>query len=189
MGAMTLANPGIMNGSPSIYVPGKLRTTLNPYFDTLVAAAAAAIVPGGTQKLFLSVRGKDKAPWLTNMQRAGEITGVNFLCKALRVAFIGCAAADIANFMMSNTVRLVAGAGNLAYADAPAEWWAGGCGVNGQPNNGVPDPRAVMEFEPIQLTDGVSFYVEIVGDAGAPVATAAFFARFYLEGQMGAPPQ
>jgi hypothetical protein len=188
MGSMAIAQPGVMNGSSSIYVPGKLRSLQNPYFDTLVAASGAAIVPGGQKKLFLDVSGKDKAPWLTNMESSGEIVGVNFTCVGLRVMFHGCAAADIANFFMSNTIRLYAGAGNVAYCDAPADWWTGGGGVHGQPNNGVPSPQAVMLFDPISLA-GVKFHVAIIGDSGAPNATAAFFARFYLQGTQEAPPQ
>jgi hypothetical protein len=188
MGSMIVSpNAGVMNGSASPFVAGKIRSLRNPLFDTLVAASGDAIVPGGQKKLFLDVSGKDKEPWLTNMEASGEIPGINFTCTGLRIMFHGCAAVDIANFFMSNTVRLYIGA-NVAYCDAPADWWQGGGGITGEPNNGIESPQAVMLFDPISLA-GTRFNVSIIGDAGAPTATAAFFARFYLQGIGDAPAQ
>jgi hypothetical protein len=177
-----------MIASPSIYVPGKVRTTQTPLFDTLTVASGAAMNAGGITKMFTTVSGV--GPNITNMQLSQQLPGgVQFLVKAMRCVFLGSVAVDIAAFCLNNTVRFYVGAGNIAYADAPAEYWAGGAGVNGQPANGIPDPRAIVPFDidPVLLTDGVNFRVDLVG---TPVnATAAFALRVYLDGQLTVPAQ
>ena len=111
-------------------------------------------------------------PNITNMRQANQLQGgESFLLCAFRCVFLGCALADVNSFMINNTVRLIIGTGNYAYCDAPAEYWAGGAGAYGGTSaaatNGIPDPRAIVPFDvdPILLTDGVNFYVNIVGTA------------------------
>jgi len=186
MGAMT---------SPSVYVPGKVRTVQSPYYDTYVVASGSAVNPGGVTKMFGNVQGVGGVgPNITNMQQAFQLSGgESFLVSAFRAVPIGCALADVNSFMINNTVRLIIGAGNYFYADAPMEFWAGGAGAYGGTSaaatNGIPDPRAIVPFDvdPIQLTDGVNFRAELDGIAFN--ATANFTLRIYLDGQKTQPAQ
>lgn len=181
--------------SPSVYVPGKVRTVQSPYYDTLVVASGSAVNSGGVTKMFGNVQGVGGiGPNITNMQQAFQLSGgESFLLSAFRVAPIGCALADVNSFDINNTVRLIIGAGNFFYCDAPAEYWAGGAGAYGGTSaaatNGIPDPRAIVPFDvdPILLTDGVNFRAEIVGTAFN--ATANFTLRVYLDGQKTQPAQ
>lgn len=181
--------------SPSIYVPGKVRTVQSPYYDTYTVAAAGSVNAGGTTKMFGNVLGLNGVgPQTTNMQQAFQLSGgESFLCAALRMVFVGSALADVNAFMLNNTVRFIIGAGNFYYCDAPAEYWAGGAGAYGGTSaaatNGIPDPRAIVPFDvdPILLTDGVNFRVELVGTAFS--ASAAFALRAYLDGQKTQPAQ
>jgi hypothetical protein len=184
-----------MQNSPSIYVPGKVRTLQSPYYDTYTVAAAGSVNPNGTTKMFGNVQGVGGiGPQTTNMQQAFQLSGgESFLLSSLRIVFVGCALADVNNFYINNTVRLIIGAGNFYYCDAPAEYWAGGAGAYGGTSaaatNGIPDPRAIVPFDvdPILLTDGVNFRVELVGTAFT--AAAAFTLRAYLDGQKTQPAQ
>lgn len=181
--------------SPSVYVPGKVRTVQSPYFDTYVVASGSTINPGGVTKMFGNVQGVNGiGPNITNMQQAFQLQGgESFLLSAFRVVPIGCALADVDTFFVNNTVRLIIGAGNYPYCDAPAEFWAGGAGAYGGTSaastNGIPDPRAIVPFDvdPIQLTDGVNFRVDIVGTSYT--AAANFTLRVYLDGQKTQPAQ
>ena len=181
--------------SPSIYVPGKVRTVQSPYYDTYVVAAASSINAGGVTKMFGNVQGVNGiGPNITNMQQAFQLSGgESFLLSAFRVVPVGCALADVNNFFINNTVRLIIGAGNFYYCDAPAEYWAGGAGAYGGTSaaatNGIPDPRAIVPFDvdPILLTDGVNFRVDIVGTAFT--AASNFTLRVYLDGQKSQPAQ
>lgn len=181
--------------SPSVYVPGKVRTLQSPYYDTYVVAAAGTVNPGGLTKMFGNVQGVNGVgPNITNMQQAFQLSGgESFLLSSFRVAMIGSALADVNSFFLNNTVRLIIGAGNFYYADAPAEYWASGAGAYGGTSaaatNGIPDPRAIVPFDvdPILLTDGVNFRVELVGTSFA--ASAAFALRVYLDGQKTQPAQ
>ena len=181
--------------SPSVYVPGKVRTVQSPYFDTYVVAAAGTINAGGVTKMFGNVAGlAGIGPNITNMQQAFQLSGgESFLLSAFRVVPIGCGLADVDTFMINNTIRLIIGAGNFYYCDAPAEFWAGGAGAYGGTSaaatNGIPDPRAIVPFDvdPILLTDGVNFRAEIIGTAFA--AAANFTLRIYLDGQKTQPAQ
>jgi hypothetical protein len=184
-----------MQTSPSVYVPGKVRTVQSPWYDTLVVAAAGSVNSGGITRMFGNVLGSaGVGPQITNMQQQFQLQGgESFLLSSFRLAFIGCALADVDAFMVNNTVRLIIGAGNYPYCDAPAEFWAGGAGAYGGTSaaatNGIPDPRAIVPFDvdPIMLTDGVNFRVEIVGTAFT--AAAAFVMRAYLDGQKTQPAQ
>jgi hypothetical protein len=128
------------------------------------------------------------------MQQQYQLSGgESFLLSSFRAVFIGCALADVDAFMVNNTVRLIIGAGNFYYCDAPAEFWAGGAGAYGGTSaaatNGIPDPRAIVPFDvdPILLTDGVNFRAEIVG---TPFTAASNFTlRLYLDGQKTQPAQ
>jgi hypothetical protein len=181
--------------SPSVYVPGKVRTVQSPYFDTYVVAAAGTINAGGVTKMFGNVAGLGGiGPNITNMQQAFQLSGgESFLLSAFRVVPVGCGLADVDNFMINNTIRLIIGAGNFYYCDAPAEFWAGGAGAYGGTSaaatNGIPDPRAIVPFDvdPILLTDGVNFRAEIIGTSF--VAAANFTLRVYLDGQKTQPAQ
>ena len=115
------------------------------------------------------------------------------MLSAFRVAPIGCALADVNSFSINNTVRLIIGAGNFYYCDAPSSTGPGGAGAYGGTSaaatNGIPDPRAIVPFDvdPILLTDGVNSRAEIVGTAFT--ATANFTLRVYLDGQKTQPAQ
>jgi hypothetical protein len=172
-----------------IYVPGKVRTTQSPLFDTYSIASAAAIIPGGLYKHFGAIQGLGGVtPQMTNMSQAFQLSGgESFLVKSMRLVPLGVANADWVAFCQSFTVRLIAGSGSTIYAEAPAEYWCGGAGISGPTsdvNNGVPDPNAIVPFnlDPLPLTDGINFRVEIVGTSPGN-ATAAFFYRVYLDGQ------
>lgn len=181
--------------SPSVYVPGKVRTVQSPYYDTYVVASGSAINPGGVTKMFGNVAGIGGiGPNITNMQQAFQLSGgESFLLSSFRVVPVGCGLADVDNFMINNTVRLIIGAGNFYYCDAPAEFWAGGAGAYGGTSaaatNGIPDPRAIVPFDvdPILLTDGVNFRAEIIGTSFN--AAANFTLRIYLDGQKTQPAQ
>lgn len=181
--------------SPSVYVPGKVRTVQSPYFDTLVIAGGSAVNAGGVTKMFGNVSGLNGiGPNITNMQQAFQLQGgESFLLSAFRTVPIGCALADVNSMMINNTIRLIIGAGNYPYCDAPTEFWASGAGAYGGTSaaatNGIPDPRAIVPFDvdPIELTDGVNFRVEIVGTQFT--ASANFTFRVYLDGQKTQPAQ
>ena len=133
-------------------------------------------------------------PNITNMQQAFQLSGgESFLMSSFRCVPIGCALADVNSFMINNTVRLIIGTGNFAYCDAPMEYWAGGAGAYGGTSaaatNGIPDPRAIVPFDvdPIELTDGLNFHVEILGTSFT--ASANFTLRVYLDGQKTQPAQ
>jgi len=183
------------NTSPSVYVPGKVRTVQSPYYDTYVVAAGGTVNPGGVTKMFGNVQGiSGIGPNITNMQQAFQLSGgESFLLSSFRVVPVGCALADVNAFMINNTIRLIIGAGNFYYCDAPAEYWAGGAGAYGGTSaaatNGIPDPRAIVPFDvdPILLTDGVNFRAEIVGTSF--VAASNFTLRVYLDGQKTQPAQ
>jgi len=187
--------PSSNTTSPSVYVPGKIRTVQSPYYDTYVVASGQSVNSGGTTKMFGNVSGlAGIGPNITNMQQAFQLQGgESFLLSSFRAVFIGCALADVDTFMINNTVRFIIGSGNYAYCDAPAEYWAGGAGAYGGTSaaatNGIPDPRAIVPFDvdPILLTDGVNFRAEIIGTAFT--ASANFTLRVYLDGQKTQPAQ
>lgn len=173
----------------SIYVPGKIRTTQSPMYDSYSIATATALIPGGLLKMFGNVQGLGGiGPQITNMQQAFNLAGgERFKVRSMRLVPLGCTNADWVAFCQSFTVRLIAGSGNTVYADAPAEYWAGGAGISGPTsdvNNGVPDPNAIVAFDtdPLDLEDGINFRVEIVGTSPGN-STGAFFFRCYLDGQ------
>jgi hypothetical protein len=183
------------SSSPSVYVPGKVRTIQSPYYDTYLVSASGTVNSGGLTKMFGNIQGVGGiGPNITNMQQAFQLSGgESFLLSSFRCVFIGCALADVNAFMINNTVRLIIGTGNFAYADAPAEYWAGGAGAYGGTSaaatNGIPDPRAIVPFDvdPIELTDGVNFHVELIGNSFT--AAANFTLRVYLDGQKTQPAQ
>lgn len=175
----------------SVYVPGKTRTTQSPLYATYKVALGAPLLANGLVKMFGDVQGlAGIGPELTNMMKSFELAGAEqFTVRALRLVPLGCAVADWQVFCQACTVRLIAGSGNIPYADAPPEFWAGGAGIatSAAINNGVPDPRAITPFDqdPLLLEDGVNFRVEFVGTSPGN-ATAAFFLRIYLDGERGA---
>lgn len=172
-----------------IYVPGKVRSTQGPIYDTYKIALGAAMIPGGLYKHFGAVQGLNGiGPEMTNMQQAFQLTGgETFTVHSMRLVPIGVLEADWIAFCQSFTVRLVAGTGSAIYADAPAEYWLAGAGVHGggttHVNNGVPDARSMVawEIDPLPLTDGINFRVEIVGTSPGN-AVGPFFYRVYLDG-------
>jgi hypothetical protein len=181
--------------SPSVYVPGKVRTVQSPYFDTYVVAASGSVNPNGLQVMFNNIQNVGGiGPNITNMKQQNQLQGgESFLLCSFRVVPIGVALADWNTFCQNNTIRLLIGTGNYPYCDAPAEYWAGGAGAYGgtsaSATNGIPDPRAIVPFDvdPILLTDGVNFYVNIVGTPFT--ASALFTLRIYLDGQKTQPAQ
>jgi hypothetical protein len=175
-----------MTPSGSIYTPqGNTRTRQSPLYDSV--HIATTVTSGTLIKMFGNINGVGGiGPDITNMDKAFELAGgKSFLVQSMRVCFIA-AAADIAAFIRNFTVRLVAG--GILQLDAPADYWPGGGGVSTVANNGITDPRAVMGLntDPIRLTDGISFRVDLVG-AQAFTTTADFFLRVYLDGQIEEP--
>lgn len=191
------------SNSPSIYVPGKVRTVQSPYYDTYVIQPGAAV--GGTQgfaTMFSNVQGTINAVYpngvpanITNMTQANQLQGgESFLLGSFRIVPIGMAEVDFVTFCQNFDVKLIIGSGNYAYCDAPAEYWAGGAGsftpgTGTASANGIPDPRAIVPFDvdPILLTDGVNFRVNLVGTPFN--ASALFWLRVYLDGQKTQPAQ
>ena len=181
--------------SPSIYVPGKVRTVQSPYFDTYIVAAAGTVNPGGITKMFGNVQGvAGIGPNITNLQQAFQLqAGESFLLCSFSGVIIGTTLADADTFMTNNTVRLIIGAGNYPYCDAPLEYWSGGAGAYGGTSaaatNGIPDPRAITPFDvdPILITDGTNFHAEIL--VTSFTASANFVLRLYLDGQKTQPAQ
>lgn len=189
--------------SPSIYVPGKVRTVESPYFDTYVVQGGAAV--GGTQGnvlMFAQQQGAINASWpngvppnITNMEQPNQLPGgESFLMRALRIVPIGMAEIDLVTFCQNFDVKFFAGTGKYAYCDAPPEFWPGGAGTftpgtGISSTNGMPDSRSIMAFQtdPILLTDGVNFNVRLIGTPFT--ASALFFLRIYLEGQKTQPAQ
>ncbi len=120
--------------------------------------------------------------------------GESFILGALRLVPIGMAEVDLVTFMQNFNVKLIIGAGNFAYSDAPPEYWAGGAGsftpgTGTASANGFADPNAIVAFDidPILLTDGVNFKVKL---EGTPFnASALFWLRVYLDGQKTQPAQ
>jgi hypothetical protein len=188
-------SPSTGSSSPSVYVPGKVRTVQSPYYDTYTVASAGSVNSSGLTLMFGNVQGlAGIGANITNMRQAFQLQGgESFLLCSFRCVFIGCALADVNQFMINNTVRLIIGTGNYPYCDAPAEFWAGGAGAYGGTSaaatNGIPDPRAIVPFDvdPILLTDGLNFQVNLVGTAFT--ASAAFTLRVYLDGQKTQPAQ
>jgi hypothetical protein len=183
------------NTSPSVYVPGKVRTIQSPYYDTYLVSSGGTVNSGGLTKMFGNIQGVGGiGPNITNMQQAFQLSGgESFLLSSFRCVFLGCALADVNSFFINNTVRLIIGTGNFAYCDAPAEYWASGAGAYGGTSaaatNGIPDPRAIVPFDvdPIELTDGLNFHVELIGTSFT--ASANFTLRVYLDGQKTQPAQ
>jgi hypothetical protein len=173
-------NPG------SIYTGNTVRTRQSPLYDSFSVATATTLNAAGLIKMFGNIDGLNGVgPDTTNMQKAFELQGgTSFLVRSMRCVFIA-AAADIASFCQKWTVRLIAG--GIRELDAPADYWPGGAGVAGSAANGVNDPRAIVGFDldPILLTDGISFRVELVGTTFT--TTAAFFMRVYLDGRITEP--
>lgn len=171
----------------SVY-DGSVRTRQSPLYDSYAVATTTAILPAnGVQKMFGNINGVNSiGPDTTNMEKAFELQGgVSFLVRSLRLSFIGCAAADIASFQKNICVKLIAG--GIKLLEAPADYWPGGAGVSGAASNGLNDPRAVVYFDldPILLTDGMGFRVELGGTTFN--TTAAFFMRAYLDGRITEP--
>jgi len=170
----------------SILTGTKIRTRQSPLFDSLAVATTTTLTATGIIKMFGNIVGVGGiGPETTNMEKAFELVGGNsFLVRSMRVV-VHAAAADITSFMKGFTVRLIAS--GIKLLDAPADFWPGGAGVNTVASNGIADPRAVMGFDldPIQLTDGISFRVELLGTTFT--TTAAFFLRVYLDGRWTEP--
>lgn len=196
--------PSLPSGaSPSIYVPGKVRSKQNPLYDTYVVTAGNPI--GGSQgivSMFQQARNVVNSQWpngvppyITNMYKAGELQGgTSFIVGALRLVTIGCAETDVVQFMRNFDIQLQAGAGQVAYCDAPPEYWPGAAGpftpgTGTASLNGFPDARAVNPFDvdPILLTDGLNFRLVLQGLAFN--ASQDFWLRVYLDGQTTEPAQ
>jgi hypothetical protein len=189
--------------SPSVYVPGKVRTVQSPYYDSYVIQAGSTV--GGTQgfaTMFSNVQGTVNSLYpngvpanITNMTQANQLQGgESFLLGSFRIVPIGMQEVDFVTFCQNFDVRLIIGSGNYAYCDAPAEYWAGGAGsftpgTGTASTNGVPDARAIVPFDvdPILLTDGVNFRVNLLGTPFT--AAGLFFLRIYLDGQKTQPAQ
>jgi hypothetical protein len=180
--------PTMIQSAGGVYVPGKMRTTQTPLYDTYAIALGAAMIPGGLLKMFGNVQGlAGVGPQTTNMQQAFQLSGTQrFLVRAMRVLPIGCGLVDWTAFCLGFTVRLIVGSSAVAYGDAPPEYWPGGGGISlaTAVNNGTPDPRAIATFEndPIPLEAGINFRVEVVGTSPGNAA-AAFAFRVYLDGE------
>jgi hypothetical protein len=171
--------------SGNIYTPqGNTRTRQSPLYDSVHIATATQT--GTLTKLFGNIDGVGGiGPDITNMQKSFELPGgTSFMVQAMRCSFIA-AAADIASFIRNVTVRLIAG--GIKMLDAPADYWPSGGGVSTVAQNGITDPRSIVQFDvdPIRLTDGISFRVDLVGNSF--LTTSDFFLRVYLDGQIEEP--
>lgn len=183
--------------SPSIYVPGKVRTVQSPYYDTYTVAAGAQV--GGTSgivTMFGNVNGSNNiAGNITNMTQQFQLAGgESFLMRSLQLVPIGMAEVDLVTFQQNFTSRFIIGTGDYAYCDAPPEFWSAGKGsftpgTGTSSTNGVPDSRSIFPFDtdPILLTDGTNFRLRLVGTPFT--ASALFFLRAYLDGQKTQPAQ
>ena len=150
-----------MTTTPSIYVPGKVRTVQSPYYDTYVVQPGGTV--GGAQGvalMFQQVQGVPNAaypngvpPNITNMTQAGQLQGgESFILGSFRIVPIGMQEVDFVTFCQNFNTQLIIGSGNYAYCDAPAEYWAGGAGsftpgTGTSSTNGVPDARAISALE------------------------------------------
>ncbi len=184
-------------------MPGKVRTTESPYFDTYVVQAGDQV--GGSQGsvvMFSQQRGAINATWpngvpdyITNMEQANQLPGgESFLMRAFRIMPIGMAEVDLVKFCQQFDVKFTAGTGKYAYCDAPPEFWPGGGGTftpgtGTASTNGVPDTRSIYSFmtDPILLTDGLNFNTRLLGEPFE--ASSLFWLRIYLEGQKTEPAQ
>jgi hypothetical protein len=171
--------------SGSIFTGSQIRTRQSPLYDSVHVATATTTAT--LYKMFGNINGVNSiGPDITNMEKAFELAGgKSMYVRSLRCCFLA-AAADIQAFVRNYTVRLIAG--GITLLDAPADFWPGGAGTYGVASNGVADPRAVIGFDldPINLTDGISFRVDLVGAAGF-LTTADFFMRVYLDGRLTEP--
>lgn len=190
------------NTTPSIYVPGKVRTRQSPLWDTYDVASGAMVGGNGTTVMFNQFENQITATYpngvpgnITNMQQANQLSGgVSFVLGALRLVPLGAAEVDLVQFMQNFRVELQVGAGYFSYSVAPPEYWAGGAGpftpgTGTASLNGFPDPSATVGFDidPILLTDGVNFRLKLLGIPFA--ASQRFFMRAYLDGQFTEPAQ
>jgi hypothetical protein len=191
------------NNSPSIYVPGKVRTVQSPYYDTYVVQPGSQV--GGTQGLvtmFSQIQGVANTVWpngvpgnITNMTQSNQVPGgESFLMTSLRLVAIGMAEVDAVAFCQNFEVQFQAGTGRYPYCDAPPEFWPGGAGTftpgTGTASSiGFQDPRAntSLDVDPILLTDGVNFKLLLLGTPFT--ASQLFWLRVYLEGQKTQPAQ
>lgn len=189
--------------SPSIYVPGKVRTIESPYYDTYVVQAGAQV--GGTLgvvNMFNQVQSSINTTYpngvpanITNMTQANQLPGgESFMMRSLRLVPLGMAEIDLTTFCQNFVIRFLAGTGPIAYCDAPPEFWPSGGGsftpgTGTSSGLGFPDPNAinVLQTDPIQLTDGVNFTARLIGTPFT--ASALFFLRVYLDGQKTQPAQ
>ena len=158
----------------------------------------ACLNPGGVTKMFGNVQGRaGHRPQYSRIRgrlfssSGGEIVSVEFVPRGpIPVA----APADVDQFMINNTVRLIIGAGNFFYCDAPMEYWAGGARAYGgnvccsdQRDTRPAGYRSLSMSIRFLLTDGVNFRAEINGTTF--VAAANFTLRVYLDGQKTQPAQ
>jgi len=163
---------------------GKGRTRQAPLYSSIAIATTTAF--STIRRFFQDVRGAASVgPETTNMQRAGQVPGgCNFLAQALRIVVSG-AAADIRSLNENITFQLKIG--GILWADAPAEYFSAGMGVNTAAANGVPDFRSagIWDLDPARIDDSINFTLEAVGTTWT--TTAAFFMRAYLEGRIEEP--
>lgn len=166
-----------------VYVPNVKDSVFSPLFDTLKSAGVQTYA--ATLTLFQNVVNvAGVGPEVTNMTKAGELKSPeDFEVHALRLAFLGCAAADIISFMKAYTVQLIVG--SKVYLNAPAEFWPGGGGPIGSTatGNGISDPRAIYGLGDlaIPIPNGTNFKVQCIG-SGTCAITADFCMRVYLDG-------
>lgn len=173
-----------MTPTSGVFTGTDVRTRQSPLYDSFAVATTTATAT--LIKMFGNIDGVGGiGPETTNMQKSFELQGGNqFLVRALRVCIYG-AAADLVSFFKTYTVRLIAG--GIRMLDAPADFWNAGSGVQGTASNGMPDARSVagLDLDPINITDGIAFRVEMVGPGFT--TTAGLFVRVYLDGRITEP--
>ena len=70
--------------SPSVYVPGKVRTVQSPYYDTLVVASGSSVNAGGVTKMFGNVQGVgESAPTSRTCNKRSSSPEANRFCSPL----------------------------------------------------------------------------------------------------------
>lgn len=175
------------------YAVDQLSEQRRPLFDTIQVAASAAIPAPIT--FFGHEKGVDGEN-ITNLVKKFEIPPPgDFECYSLRLVAIGCGKADLISLMQKYNGYFCIGPDDTPITEGPLEYWPGGAGIHGFAattaatttienwQNGVPDPRAVILFDPpIHISAGERFLFKLAGTSPGNAA-AAIFLRCYLDGK------
>lgn len=136
-------------------------------FDTLILAAKAALGP--LVQFFAAGQSATKSEVMTNLTKDGEIpAGHKLDCYGIRLAVLGCVAADLAAILAKPFVVILKVNGRRRYGPQPLIFCAAGAGDNSVPGNGEPSIQAVVQFTDqtmIPLTAGDQVVLELKADS------------------------